>query len=86
MRFPVNRPGQDGLLSRLIKGVRVDEILVTMAGELRQALIELDLDPKNPPGGMAPAASAWEEYQNRGGDTYTEQHLFMEALIEEVGK
>jgi hypothetical protein len=64
----------------------VDKVLVEMANELREGLLERDLDPKNPPHGAAPAKAAWEEYQKRGGDQYTEPHLFMDDLVKEVGK
>lgn len=62
-----------------------DAILVGMASELRNALVNRGLDPANPPIDSAPpSGTAWREYCARGGEGYDDPDEFMKALIGEV--
>ena len=62
-----------------------DPILVKMATDLKEALVEHGLDPEHPPEETRPPAKrAFAEYKRRGGTVYNSPGLFVRELVEEV--
>jgi hypothetical protein len=62
-----------------------DTVLIGMAAQLREALVQAGADPTNPPSDSRPPADrAYREYCARGGDNYDDAESFVTALVEEV--
>lgn len=64
----------------------MDDVLESMARDLRTALIRRGLDPADPPDGGPPTRAAWAEYQRRGGKMDITPEAFTAALVARVGE
>jgi hypothetical protein len=62
-----------------------DHVLNGMADELRGALRQRGLDPKNPPNvPTPPAEAAFQEYKRRGGNQFGDANKMVAELINKV--